>query len=61
MMVRRLRVLTLALFAIGLAFAGPARAEIATHTVDEERWGSKCSSTKKPGRSCPTRCFHSAR
>jgi hypothetical protein len=40
MMVRRLRVLTLALFALALVFAGPARAEIATHTVDEERWGS---------------------
>ena len=40
MMVRRLRVLTLALFALALVFAGPARAEIATHTLDEERWGS---------------------
>ena len=39
MMVRRLRLLTLALFALALVVAGPARAEIATHTVDEERWG----------------------
>jgi hypothetical protein len=40
MMVRRLRVLTLALFALALVLAGPARAEIATHSLDEERWGS---------------------
>src|SRR5829696_3649818 len=40
MMVRRLRVLTLALLALALVLAGPAQAEIATHTLDEERWGS---------------------
>ena len=40
MMVGRFRVLTLALFALALVLAGPARAEIADHPLDEERWGA---------------------